>query len=189
MLLHVIEAAVPIDVTVYFAGGQGRFHHVRDALAFIFDLHQCHAADGARVVRLPAGRGIEGRAVQIDAAAILRTVRHPRAEFTQVGIGVVEAIGHLLWHLAILPSSGALSKTTPGGRAILPAAGSGRLKRRLRPRLAALQGFSSSLVARRATRTGSEPAAASQAANARSASFFIPRCSHRPRAIYTGPSQ
>jgi len=55
VLLHVVEAAVPLDPALDFLpfdGKMGRRHDVRDALAFVRDLHDRHARNSALIVRL-----------------------------------------------------------------------------------------------------------------------------------------
>ena len=52
------------------------------------------AGELARVVRLPAGRGIERGAVQIDAQSVRRHLRDARVERAEVRVVVVESLGH-----------------------------------------------------------------------------------------------
>ena len=57
---------------------RGRGEAVRDALAFVDDVHDRSAADRAGIVGLAAGGGIEGRAIEINRAAVRGSDR-PRA--------------------------------------------------------------------------------------------------------------
>jgi len=83
VLLHVVEAALPIDPAFDFRP-LGRFHRRRhnvcDALTFIHDVHHRHARNSARIVRLaPRGR-IKRRAVNVDAS-VIGTADHRGAKF------------------------------------------------------------------------------------------------------------
>jgi len=94
VLLHVIEAAVPIDAAIDLIIFDRRRDQVRDGFPFIFDRHQRHAADRTCVMWLPTGSGIKRAALQINAASIIGAAGHPCAEFPQIGIGVIESLGH-----------------------------------------------------------------------------------------------
>ena len=98
VLLHVIEAAVPIDQCPRLAGrigGQRRGQAMRDAsIVFVRDFDNRDAAECAEVERLPAGSGIEGRAVQVYGCGVGGAVDNAGGELAQVGVGVVEAVGH-----------------------------------------------------------------------------------------------
>ena len=93
VLLHVVEPAGPVDAAGRPAGERlgragGRcarlVHHVEDG----------DPAEPAGVVRLAAGGGIEGGAVEIDPAAVLGPVHDGGVEVAEVGVGVVQALGH-----------------------------------------------------------------------------------------------
>jgi hypothetical protein len=43
---------------------------------------------------LTSGGGIKSRSVEIDPAALLAAVDHGSLELTEVGVGVVESVGH-----------------------------------------------------------------------------------------------
>jgi hypothetical protein len=64
----------------------GAVHHVDDA----------GVAEGTGIVRLPAGRWIEGRPVEHDSrpAVEIFDAENLRVELRRVGIGVIETVGH-----------------------------------------------------------------------------------------------
>ncbi len=94
VLLHVVEAARPVDGASDFARRDRRVGDVRDALAFVDDLDHRRVSDGSRIERLAAGGRIECGAVQVDTASAVARFDHVSAELAQVGIGVIEAFGH-----------------------------------------------------------------------------------------------
>ena len=94
MLLHVIEAAIPIDGALDRLGRQGRGQEVGDAIVLVHHIDHRDSADGAGIEGLPARTGVEGGAVEVDGLGVRGAVDHARGEIAQVGIGVVEAFGH-----------------------------------------------------------------------------------------------
>jgi hypothetical protein len=95
VLLHVIEAARPIDegIDLYdWRGGRGEA--VSDAVVLIDDVDHGDAGERAGIEGLAAGGGIEGGAVEVDGEAVGRAVYDAGAEVVDVGIGVVETFGH-----------------------------------------------------------------------------------------------
>ena len=78
MLLHVIEAAVPIDGALDRLGRQGRGQAVGDAIVLVHHIDHRDSADGAGIERLPARTGVEGGAVEVDGLGRPRRGR-PRA--------------------------------------------------------------------------------------------------------------
>ena len=69
---------------------------VGDALALVDHVHDIGVAEPAGVERLAAGGGIERGAVEVDPPAVVRAVDDGGVELGQVGVGVVQALGHAL---------------------------------------------------------------------------------------------
>jgi hypothetical protein len=73
MLLHVLEAPVPIDATVNWPGIERLFNHVQHRAVFAIDnVHDGHVAERASIERLPARRRIENGPVENGRAAIAK---------------------------------------------------------------------------------------------------------------------
>ena len=72
MLLHMVEAARPVDFALDArAGGQGTVAKMRDdAVLFVHRKH-LRAAERAGIVRLAAALGVKGRFIEPDGAAAL----------------------------------------------------------------------------------------------------------------------
>ena len=67
------------------------------AIVAIDHLDDLRGSEPAGVVWLTAGRGIEGRSIEHDRASPIVGRRHiedARIELGQIGIGVVETLGH-----------------------------------------------------------------------------------------------
>ena len=97
VLLHVVEAARPVDLAVNFASHvQGRVRAVEDIAVLHKHIKDVRPAQRARVVGLAAGSGIKGRAVKADEICICvgGAVRHPRVEGSPIGIVIVKALCH-----------------------------------------------------------------------------------------------
>ena len=97
VLLHVVEAARPVDLAVNFAShAQGRVHAVEHVAVLHEHIKDVRPAQRARIVGLAAGGGIKGRAVEADEICVLvgGAIRHPRVEGSQVGIVIVKALCH-----------------------------------------------------------------------------------------------
>ena len=96
VLLHVIEAAEPVDgaLALHRPGIERPGEVVRDAVLFIGDIQHGHTGDGPGIEGLPPGGGIEGGAVEVDGAPVGGAFHDARGELAQVGIGVIEAVGH-----------------------------------------------------------------------------------------------
>jgi hypothetical protein len=82
MLLHVIEAAVPIDPALGFGSFHRRRHDVRNAVIFINDFDNRDARNGARIVWLAARGWVKGGAIQVDAPPVIRAGGQSRSEFS-----------------------------------------------------------------------------------------------------------
>ena len=65
VLLHVIQAARPVDQAIDFRRIHRRCHAVRDALILIDDIQHRLACDETSVMRLPAGRRIKCCAIEV----------------------------------------------------------------------------------------------------------------------------
>ena len=89
VLLHVIEAAIPVDPSGDLADRRGAIQHVRNAIALIHYFLNGDAADMPEIVRLSAGGWIEGSTVEVNART--GAIDYPRVEFTQVRIRVIQA--------------------------------------------------------------------------------------------------
>ena len=94
VLLHVIEAAAPIDGALHRLAIERPDEVVRDALPFVGDVQHRDAGDGPGVAGLAPGSGIKRGAVEVDGAPVRGAFQDARGELAQVGIGVIEAFGH-----------------------------------------------------------------------------------------------
>jgi hypothetical protein len=96
VLLHVIEAPVPIDRARDFVGRRDRRREaMRDpSVVGIGDFEDRDAVDVAEVEGLAAGGRIEGGAVEVEGQGVGRAVGDAGGELTQVGVGVIEAVRH-----------------------------------------------------------------------------------------------
>src|SRR5215510_4178592 len=74
MLLHMVEAPLPVDRALDGSGVQGRGKPVRDPIVLIDDFDDSRSCDCPGVERLPAGCGIERAAIEVDGAATGRSV-------------------------------------------------------------------------------------------------------------------
>jgi len=91
VLLHVIQAARPVNPAIDFAVSTG--DSTRCAMRSPSSRHQLPLRrDRAGVVRLPAGRRIKCRAIEVEHSAVRRPVKHARVKFPQIRIGVVKAV-------------------------------------------------------------------------------------------------
>ena len=95
MLLHVIEAPVPIDVPAHARVRlELAIDQMADSAVFLVEHIENHClADRAGVEGLAAGRRVEGCAIEDDLPAVVlpADLTDDGVEFDQVGIGVVEA--------------------------------------------------------------------------------------------------
>jgi len=95
VLLHVIEAARPIDRGIDLGDGRsGRRETVGDAVVFIDHVDHWDAGEGAGIERLAPGAGVKSGAVEVDGEAVGGAVDDASGEAVEVGIGVVKAFGH-----------------------------------------------------------------------------------------------
>src|SRR3990172_2169556 len=100
VLLHVVEAARPIDDAMHVRSnlnGIAVFDNVRHtAVAFVDDLDHSRAAKCADVAGLASGGGIETRAIQTHARmpASSLDAQDRCVELSAIWIEVVEPLGH-----------------------------------------------------------------------------------------------
>lgn len=97
VLLHMVVAARPVDLAVHGFGQRGRRRfrqHVSDPVTLIDHLRHFQAVDCSQVVRLTAGAGVEGCAIQVNAGWLSRAIYQPSAELIQVGVAVIEPFRH-----------------------------------------------------------------------------------------------
>ena len=107
VLLHVIEPAVPVDHTVHaHSFGNRTVEHMADYSLFtVDDLDDAAVAQRAGVEWLSARSGIESRPIK-DCSGSSRdmfNVLDGRIEFSQVWIGLVEAVGRHKEHQSARP--------------------------------------------------------------------------------------
>jgi hypothetical protein len=88
VLLHVIEAALPIDLALHFFALDGSGQHVHNSVAFIDHIHYRYIGDGTGIERLTTRGWLESGAVQIDSK-VGRSIYNAGAKFGEIGIGIV----------------------------------------------------------------------------------------------------
>ena len=71
VLLHVVEAAGPVQPAMEPLACDRAGQEVGDPVTLVYDVDDLDAAEVAGIERLAAGRRIEGRAVEVDAAAVI----------------------------------------------------------------------------------------------------------------------
>src|SRR5258708_7676129 len=64
VLLHVVEAAAPVDLRVDLAGLQGFLEEVQDGAVALLRVEHADAAERAAIAGLPAALRVEGGAVE-----------------------------------------------------------------------------------------------------------------------------
>ena len=94
VLLHVIEAAGPVDLSLDLGGRKRRFEDVRDAVVFIHDVADRDASERAHIERLSAGGWVKHGTVQICATPFIRGFDNAGVKFAQITIVVVQAFRH-----------------------------------------------------------------------------------------------
>ncbi len=95
VLLHVIEAPHPIHAALNIFGEHWLGQGVNNALPLVlFNAHDRHAVDGSQIVRLAPRSRVERRAVQDQTTAVVAAIQHARAELSEIGIAVIEPLGH-----------------------------------------------------------------------------------------------
>src|ERR1700761_3976493 len=95
MLLHMIEAAIPIDRAADFSHlSQGIFNPVRDPLALVRDLRNRDSPKPAEIEWLPARSRVKSRTIQINRATAIGNFRNRRSEIAKIGVRVIKAFCH-----------------------------------------------------------------------------------------------
>jgi hypothetical protein len=98
VLLHVVKAAGPVYLAGHLVVGEGGRQDVHDGPVRLPHLgaQDRDAAQMAPVGGLTAGGRVEGRAVQNHRRMAIpgQPLHHPGGETGQVGIGIVQAMGH-----------------------------------------------------------------------------------------------
>ena len=101
VLLHVVEAAGPIDRSFHFSAGVERtVEQVQHLAVPILHVEHRRTAQRALVPRLAAALGIEGAAVQHRCWLAIQIPQRDEmgGEAGQVGVAEVEAFGHRAAH-------------------------------------------------------------------------------------------
>ena len=94
VLLHEVEAAGPVDLTLDGIRGERGVEKMGDApILFSDDIDDRDAIERPVIVQLAAGGRVEGRLVQVDPAALLRGGDDARRKRRGVGVVVVQAHG------------------------------------------------------------------------------------------------
>ena len=94
MLLHVIEAAAPVNSAGYRLPTEGPGEEMSYALTFVNHIDNLDPSELPGIERLTAGGGIEGSAVQIDPAGLVRSGDNGGFEISQVRVGIIESLSH-----------------------------------------------------------------------------------------------
>lgn len=117
VLLHMIEAARPIDDSDNGSRIDRRPEQVGDALVLINDIDYGNPVQDAGIEGLPTGAGIESSAVEVDAPSLVRGVDYLGLELAQVRVVVVEAHRYsiaMVTMLLLTPSSLLMSSGIAG---------------------------------------------------------------------------
>src|ERR1019366_1595287 len=95
VLLHVIPAPDAIHDPVNWSERHRGTRDVDNTIPFVDHIkHECRAKH-TDVVRLAAGRGIEGRTIEYKELRVPRVSNYGGVECQQAGLAVVEAFGHI----------------------------------------------------------------------------------------------
>ena len=100
VLLHVLEAAGPVDPPAHQARLDLSLDEMNDAaVVFVDDLDDASGAERARIERLAARGRVKGRAIEHDGvpsgiSGDRLDAHDGRLELGRVRIGVVDALGH-----------------------------------------------------------------------------------------------
>jgi hypothetical protein len=94
MLLHVIEAAGPVDSSSDTIGQEGGVEQVGYPVALIYNVCNPHTSQLTGIERLATRGGIKSRLVEIHTPAILGPIGHRGLEITGVRIGIIESVCH-----------------------------------------------------------------------------------------------
>jgi len=94
VLLHMIEAPVPIENAIDRPIRHRSRHPMRDTFALVDHLNNRDAPDRPGIERLPAGGGIKGRAIEVSGGAPAGCLEDAGSKVAEVAIVVVEPFGH-----------------------------------------------------------------------------------------------
>ena len=94
VLLHMIEPPDPVDLAPNAWSSEGSRKQVGNPLALVHHVGDFDSAQKANIEWLTPGGGVESRLVEVDAAGIVGAVDDLRLEIAEVGVGVVESVGH-----------------------------------------------------------------------------------------------
>src|SRR3954451_8543317 len=97
VLLHVVEATLPVDPSFHVgSGGERAIEEVEDFSARLLHVDDLDPAQRSSIGRLAATLGVEGAAIEERRrlAVSLRAGDDARGEVRQIGIAQVEALGH-----------------------------------------------------------------------------------------------
>jgi hypothetical protein len=84
VLLHMVEAADPVDLAPRPVSGERSGKQVRNPFAFVYDIGDLDSPKLADVERLATGSRVEGGLVEVDAAGIFRPLYDGRLEIAEV---------------------------------------------------------------------------------------------------------
>jgi hypothetical protein len=94
VLLHVIEAASPVDFSRYFTGSDRSIQHMDDAAILIDNVDYRGPSENSGIEGLAARGWIKRRAIEIDAPPIAGRINDDRAKFPEIRIVVIKPFGH-----------------------------------------------------------------------------------------------
>lgn len=94
VLLHVIEASLPIDHAGNFVARYRSVQNMRDSSFFIADLRYLGPSKLAEIERLSARSRIERCAIEINFVMVRARVHNTSPEFRQVAVVIVKALRH-----------------------------------------------------------------------------------------------
>jgi hypothetical protein len=92
MLLHVIEAAAPVELTYCLGACDRLSQQMRNALAFVHHIGNLDAVQPAGIAWLAPRGWVESRAIEVHSTTIIGQLDDGRFEIAEVRVGVVEAL-------------------------------------------------------------------------------------------------
>src|SRR5579863_814439 len=99
VLLHMIEAASPIDAALHFKMNERITHNMRNAIPLVNHFDDVRSTQLPGIERLAAGCGIKRGAIEIDALPVrtrgIRThFNHASPEFGEIAVLIIQAVCH-----------------------------------------------------------------------------------------------
>src|SRR6202035_1401599 len=94
VLLHVIDAAAPIDAAVHFDVNQRIAQNMRDTIPLVNYFDDLRSTELSGIERLAAGSRIKRCAIEIDALPVRTHVDHASPEFSEIAVLIIEAVCH-----------------------------------------------------------------------------------------------